>query len=273
MAALDRPVTEQALKRLHAFVIGGSRTRVRPSEYRDGQNVIRDSRSNSIVYLPPEANDVPGLMAQLTQWLNTRRDPSHELPVPIKAAIAHYQYATIHPYYNGNGRTARLLTSLVLHLGGYGLKGLYALEEYYARDLAKYYAALTIGPSHNYYLGRAGADITPWIAYFLDGMAESFERVREQAGREAAVGARDESLLLRTLNARQRTALMLFRESSEIAAREIGKLFNYKPRSASLLCRRWVEEGFLVVADPAKRSRRYRLADKYEAIVTRAQQK
>ena len=68
----------------------------------------------------------------------------------------------IHPYYDGNGRTARLLTSLILHLGGYGLKGLYALEEYYALDLKAYYEALTVGPSHNYHLGRVEADIAGW---------------------------------------------------------------------------------------------------------------
>src|SRR5271169_814715 len=87
--------------------------------------------------------------------------------------------------YDGNGRTARLLTTLVLHLGTYDLKGLYALEEYYARDLKAYYEALTVGPSHNYYLGRAAADITRWIAYFVEGMATSFENVRNQAVREA----------------------------------------------------------------------------------------
>ena len=67
--------------------------------------------------------------------------------MPIKAAIAHYQYATIHPYYDGNGRTARLCATLILHLGTYDLKGLYALEEYYARNLKAYYEALTIGSS------------------------------------------------------------------------------------------------------------------------------
>jgi len=68
-----------------------------------------------------------------------------ELPTPLVAALAHYQYATVHPYYDGNGRTARLLTTLVLHKAGYGLKGIYSLEEYYARDLAAYYGAPATG--------------------------------------------------------------------------------------------------------------------------------
>src|SRR6202047_842064 len=115
-------------------------------------------------------------MTELIQWANRKDD----LPVPIKAAIAHYQFATIHPYYDGNGRTARLLTTLILHLGGYGLKGLYSLEEYYARYHGCYYEALSIGPSHNYYEGRASADITKWVEYFCAGMADSFESVRRR---------------------------------------------------------------------------------------------
>ena len=68
-------------------------------------------------------------------------------------------------YYDGNGRTARLLTTFILHLGSYDLKGL-ALEEYYAQGLKDYYEALTVGPSYNYYMGRAEADITRWVSYF-----------------------------------------------------------------------------------------------------------
>jgi Fic family protein len=190
-----------------------------------------------------------------------------DLPAPIKAAIAHYQYATIHPYYDGNGRTARLLTSLILHLGTYDLKGLYALEEYYARNLKAYYAALTIGPSHNYYMGRAEAGITKWIAYFIDGMATSFEKVRDQALREAERGRKDQSKVLRNLDAKQRRALALFQESREITAKDVAELFGYQPRTATLLCRRWVQNGFLEITDPAKKSRRYKLNDTYEAIL------
>lgn len=81
-----------------------------------------------------------------------------------------------------------MLTTLILHLGGYNLKGLYALEEYYARNLKAYYEALTIGTSHNYYVGRAEADITKWIRYFIEGTATSFEKVHDEAKQEAERG-------------------------------------------------------------------------------------
>jgi DNA-binding MarR family transcriptional regulator len=73
--------------------------------------------------------------------------------------------------------------------------------------------------------------------------------------------------LLRNLDSKQRQALTLFQRSREIAAKDVAQLFGYKPRTATLLCQRWVENGFIETTDPAKKSRRYKLADVYAAIV------
>lgn len=115
-------LTEKHVKTIHGLVMDGKE---KPTRYRDGQNVIKDSSNGNIVYMPPEPSDVPALMKNLIAWINKEK---RELPVPIIAAIAHYQFATIHPYYDGNGRTARLLTNLILHKSNYGLKGIYSLE-------------------------------------------------------------------------------------------------------------------------------------------------
>ena len=263
LAADGSLITEPHIKLLHALVMAGGSSKVKPSPYRDGQNVIRDGRSGRIVYMPPEARDVPVLMKELVAWIKVSTPQG--LPCPIRAAVAHYQYATIHPYYDGNGRTARLLTTLILHLGTYDLKGLYSLEEYYARNLGAYYEALTIGPSHNYYLGRAEADITKWVEYFCDGVAESFENVKKRA--EDAAGAKDVSPLLRRLDPRQRKALELFRHSETITSRDVEKLFTISQRSARNLLRSWTDAGLLVIADPAKKSRKYRLASEYGELL------
>jgi Fic family protein len=254
--ARSLPITEKRIQTLHALLLSDGRKQVKPTPYRDGQNVIRDSLSGGIVYMPPEAKDVPALMGAMLSWLDHER----ELPIPLKAGIAHYQFATIHPYYDGNGRTARLLTNLILHLGGYDLKGIYSLEEYYARNLNAYYAALSVGPSHNYYLGRAESDITKWIEYFCDGMAEAFEKVRKRAMSAASSGVSDQSEALRRLDAKQRKALELFEIQDVVTAKEIGALFGFKSRTASELCRKWVESGFLVVMDNSKKSRKYKPA-------------
>ncbi len=257
LAAKKAKVTEKLIQTLHALVMGGKRGQVKSTPYRDGQNVIRDSRSGAMVYLPPEAKDVPLMMDDLVKWLEKKE--KERLPCPLLAAIAHYQFATIHPYYDGNGRTARLLTTLILHLGGYDLKGFFSLEEYYARDLPAYYEAFAVGPSHNYYMGRAEADITPWIEYFCDGTADAFENVRRRAKAEARAGKGDKSRILRRLDARQRIVLGLFRKSKWITAAQIGKTLGLTGRTARHLCQRWAEEGFFVVVDPSKKARKYGL--------------
>lgn len=266
LAAQNHPATEKTIQTLHALVMSNGQTRVKPTPYRDGQNVIRDSSSGTIIYLPPEAKDVPKLMRQLVAWIKE----SKNLPCPIIAAIAHYQFATIHPYYDGNGRTARLLTTLILHLGGYDLKGLYSLEEYYAKNLLAYYRAISIGPSHNYYLGRAESDITSWIEYFCEGMAYAFEKVIDQMIASQNKGEKDLSNLIRLLDPKQRKALELFKEHKIITSNQIGELFGFKPRTNSALCKKWVDAGFLEVVDPSNKARKYKLAKKYEVLISQS---
>ena len=182
LAGRGDKITEAAVQRLHALVMCAGRTRVKPTPYRDGQNVIRDALNRRIVYMPPEASDVPSLMRELIDWING----NDELPVPIKAAVAHYQYATyfeqgltpvcstaikaavahyqyatIHPYYDGNGRTARLLTTLILYLGAYDLKGIYALEEYPGSRRRRYHPVDRLFHRRHGGLFREGARPSP----------------------------------------------------------------------------------------------------------------
>jgi len=264
-AAAGAPITQTQIKLLHALVMAGGSNKVKPTPFRYGQNVIRDARTRSIVYMPPEAEDVPKLMTELVDWIDA--SGAQELPCPIRAGVAHYQFATIHPYFDGNGRTARLLTTLILHLGGYDLKGIYSLEEYYARNLSGYYAALTVGSSPNYYGGRAESDITKWVDYFCDGVAESFESVKKRAQQAADLGAGDDSRLLRRLDPRQRKALELFRRSDAITSRDVAQLFTISPRTARHLLGDWVRRGFVVVIELAKKSRRYALASEFGSLV------
>lgn len=265
LATLGNLVTEEQIKALHGLVMAEGRKKAKPTPYRDGQNVIRESRSGRIVYMPPEAKDVPLLMKEMVQWIIA--NGKTELPCPIIAGIAHYQFATIHPYYDGNGRTARLLTTLILHLGGYDLKGLYSLEEYYARNLGGYYDALNVGSSHNYYEGRAEGDITKWIEYFCAGVADSFDAVRQQASKAAEGGARDLSRFIRQLDPRQRKALELFKNGETITSKNIAALFSISERAARNLLTAWIENGFLIVINSTKRGRKYSLTSEYQELV------
>ncbi|VAW56516.1 Fic family protein, partial [hydrothermal vent metagenome] len=256
-------IDERDIQILHGLVMEDKK---RPSLYRDGQYVIKDSSSGSIVYMPPEAKDVSVLMLDLMTWINQEISKA-ELPVPVIAAIAHYQFATIHPYYDGNGRTARLLANLVLHKWGYGLKGIYSLEEYYATNLQDYYNALSVGESHNYYFGREQADITAWVIYFCEGMADAFANIRVKASQVAKDVKIDHSALLRELDQRQKQVLSLFAKSQYITTREIAELLNIHPRTALNLCKKWINSGFINQLGDVNKLRKYELVDKWIELI------
>lgn len=262
-AAQQRILTEDKIQKLHALVERGPRAK--PTPYRDGQNVIRDSASGHIVYMPPMKEDVPGLMGAMVDWW--KRAEQEDLPSPLIAALLHYQFVTIHPYYDGNGRTARLLATLELHRSGYGLNGIFSLEEYHARDLDAYYNALVTHPNHNYYDGRAGADLTGWLEYFTATLARVFALAQEEAERIAEGGLPAEPEALRKLDARTRRVLALFTGSAQITAVQVARLFGFSERAARNLLAEMVQEDILVITDSSNRSRAYGLSEVYRNLV------
>ncbi len=257
------PLTENLIRRLHALVEKGARAK--PTPYRDGQNVIRDVGSGAIIYLPPEAQDVPALMAEMVAWVNFAETAS--APIPVLAGLAHYQFVTIHPYYDGNGRTARLLATFILHRGGYGLNGYFSLEEHHARDLAAYYRSLATHPHHNYYEGRADADLTPWLEYFIQTLAGVFAAAQEEALRYRERGVGGETELLEGFDHRARVVLGLFAQAERITTRQVADALGLSERMARVLLRDWTRAGWLVIAEPSNRKRAYALAKDYRQVI------
>ncbi len=254
-------LTEERVRKLHAVIYQGRRAR--PTPYRDGQNIIRDG-TGGIVYLPPEARDVPLLMVELLSWIHNNEAV---LPYAVIAGIAHYQFVTIHPFYDGNGRTARALATWILYRGGYDLGRFYALEEFYWQDLAGYYAALVTHPHHNYYEGRADADLTPWLGYFLRGMATVFESVASEVS--SKVHREDETIVMlqKRLDRRARMVLSLFARQSEITTNDVSKFLDLSARQVRDILSEWVSQGWLEVSDPARKTRRYRLSAEYRRFI------
>lgn len=256
-------ITEELIRKLHALIFTGPRAR--PTPYRDGQNVIRDVATGAIIYLPPAAADVPDMMADLVAWI--AQAEKEGLPAPVIAGLAHYQFVTIHPFFDGNGRTARALATLILYKHGYDLGRFYSLEETYAADLPAYYAALQTHPHHNYYEGRATADLTAWLTYFLEAMAATFHRVAQEVRERAGQVVAPESAALRRLDRRARLVLGLFTHQETITAVDAAHALGLSPRAARDLLATWVADGWLEVADPARKSRRYRLSAEYRQFI------
>ncbi|PQJ29124.1 hypothetical protein BSZ32_11895 [Rubritalea profundi] len=129
-----------------------------------------------------------------------------------------------------------------------------------AKNLTAYYESISVGDSHNYYMGRAEADISHWVEYFCGGMADSFSHVQSQAEQMKSIP--DQSSLLRELDQRQKLVLALFRNSRFLSTGEIAKILGIQPRATLNLCKSWVESGFLL-QEGERRGRRYELASKW----------
>lgn len=255
-------ITEDLIKELHSIIEvrhTGGRTKRTP--YRDGQNAVRDSISGSIVYLPPEVKDVPVLMKALADWIEDKEN--YELPAPILSAIAAYQLVTIHPFWDGNGRTARALATYILKKYNYDLKGFYSMEEFYDKDIERYYDSLQMKLNHNYYFGRNDADLTPWITYFLDIMVEVFEKVSKRVSSLYKEGKPKESLM-DILDKRQRVVANHIMKKGSIRANDIVNYFNVDKKTARLWLENWTNEGFVQRKDLSQqRNIEYILAEKY----------
>jgi Fic family protein len=176
--ASTAPITEQDIQRIHGLLTTG---RPKLTPYRRQENLFYDDQSGDVINLPDEHLDAQAVMRELVAWINTNLQ-SAALPLPIIAAIAHYQFTITHPYKIGNGRAARLLTLLILHKAGYGFHGIYNLEEYYVQHLPDYYDALTTNRNNkdDYYGGGYGATFTTFLSVFCEGMAHTFRALRTQ---------------------------------------------------------------------------------------------
>ena len=255
--------SEEIIKRLHAIVNRGKCAK--PTPYREGQNVIRDSQSGVIIYMPPEAKDVRRLMAEMVCWVHKAEKDG--IPVPIIAALVHYQFVTVHPYYDGNGRTARLLATFILQRGGYSLHGFFSMEEHHALDLANYYASLVVHKHYNYYEGRAQADLTAWIEYFTALLSNVFIQAKDEAVKYARNGIMQEPQALRQLDHRARIALSLFAKKDRIVAQDVAHALGLSTRMVRLLLQKWVKDGWLMVSNTANRSRAYDLSEIYRKFI------
>jgi Fic family protein len=123
-----------------------------------------------VEYMPPKTEDVPHLVKEFIGWLNL--DKTWGINPVLLAGIAHYEIARIHPFIDGNGRTARLFAALILYLSGFDHRRLFALDDFYDRDRQAYYAALKTAQENN-------NDITKWLEYFTTGVAYSVNEVKE----------------------------------------------------------------------------------------------
>lgn len=141
--------------------------------FREAQNVIRDSKSKAIIYLPPEAKDVLHLMKGLLHYIY--KSQVEKVGPLILAPIFHYEFVTIHPFMDGNGRLARLITNAILTNSGFDVQKYAAIEKQHEKNRALYYQSLRSLQAQNYYDIPAHQNITSWIIYWLECLKETYK--------------------------------------------------------------------------------------------------
>lgn len=161
-------ITLDDILELHRIITDRLLDKTRNGKIRKNPVYIENQR-HEILYTAIEADKVEGALVELVEWVKESQFQIH--PVVI-AAIIHLRIAAIHPFSDGNGRTARALTSLFLALNQYDCNGSLVLDSYYASDRAAYYAILQLINGKDYHTS-AKADLTPWLEYFTDGFLTS----------------------------------------------------------------------------------------------------
>lgn len=140
------------------------------------QVIIKEEGTENVVLKPPPFVEVPYLIEDFFAWLNS--EAAKEVHPILKAAIAHYVLVAIHPFVEGNGRSVRAFTQLILMREGYDIKRFFSLEENFDKDLAAYYDALFRVDINAQNIAQR--DLTPWVEYFSAVVAVELSKIKEK---------------------------------------------------------------------------------------------
>jgi len=162
-------ITEGLVREIHKKLVQQvRRNSATPGLYRKIQNYVVNSKTQEVIYTPPAVYEISPLMQQLIDWLN-QEEAIH--PVLV-SGIAQFQLVHIHPFLDGNGRTARLLSTLCLYRKGYDFKKLFTISEYYDRNRTEYYQVIQN-------VRKNSMDMTQWLEYFSEGLAIQLREIKE----------------------------------------------------------------------------------------------
>ena len=217
---------------------------------------VYDSDTGNPEYIPPEYSEIPELLDELVEYVNHTDD--HPL---IVAAVVHYQLVTIHPFEDGNGRTARLLSGYILDLNGYGFNGIGSLEEYFAYDIDEYYESIQMNLPVLYYEGRNNPPHPEiWIKYFLRMVRLYSAKVCEISTDSNSNGI-EESLSFLKRKEKELLMLLIQKYRGEFTPIELSEQLNVTNKTVINRLSILVKHGFVIPILVKERIRSYKLSD------------
>jgi Fic family protein len=216
---------ELVLKIHNALVKGTLNLKKDEGVFRNRQVVVgyKDNEGRTVVtFRPPKTSDVPKLVSGLLDWLNTPK--IDEINSVLVGGIAHYEMVRIHPFIDGNGRTARTLATIIFLIRGFDTKRFFALDDYYDSDRLAYYDALKS-------VDAKTVNITKWLEYFCEGVAFSVNRVKERVISLSKDKRATGSLEQVSLTKRQMQIVEFISRTGKITSRDMQKMFKITPQA------------------------------------------
>ena len=195
--------------------------------------VVNDPRTRKVIYLPPDAKDINTLIEDLIEFIKGNRD---EIDPLILAGIFHKQMVIIHPFMDGNGRTTRLATKVLLAEMGLNTFNLFSFENYYNKNVSKYFQ--TVGEFGNYYELVDKIDFTSWLEYFTEGIIDELLRVQKLF---PEVGISPET----NLQPHHLKILEFIKEKGFISDRDYAKLVDRAKATRALDFKKLIELGLI----------------------------
>ncbi|WFP50070.1 Fic family protein [Methylomonas sp. EFPC3] len=242
------PLSNRLLKHTHAILMQGVRgEHKQPGEFRSSQNWIGGSNLMDAVFIPPHPDNVAELMGDLEKFWHNE---AITVPHLIRIAISHYQFETIHPFLDGNGRIGRLLIPLYLVNNGLLAKPSLYLSDFFERNRASYYDALM--------RVRMSNDLIHWVRFFLGGVAQTASKGRDVFRQILALRNEIDNQLIglgskRAVNMKQ--LLNLLYRKPVIVASEVEKFLAVSTPTANALIKELERMGYLKEITGQQRSR------------------
>jgi len=242
------PLSNRLLKNAHNILLASGRGEYKnPGEFRQSQNWIGGASLTDAVFIPPAHTELPNLMSDLEFFLH-----NSEIKVPhlVKIAIAHYQFETIHPFLDGNGRIGRLLITLYLVSNGILEKPLLYISDFFENNKTLYYDNLTFVRTKN--------GLGQWIKFFLTGVVQTAEKSVTTLMKITDLKASIEKERILLMGKRSKLGIeflpQLFKKPI-VTINDVQTMTNLSPKAANDLVKAFVEQKILVETTGYQRNR------------------
>ena len=250
----ELPLSSRLIRNAHKVLLSSVRGEQKnPGEFRRSQNWIGGVSISDAVFIPPAHDELPELLSDLEKFLN-----NNQLAIPhlIRIAIAHYQFETIHPFLDGNGRIGRLLITLYLVYSGVLVQPLLYLSDFFERNMTLYYDNLTFVRTKN--------DLGKWIRFFLTGVTETAENAVATLHKTIDLKTDIEEDKIMRMGKRSGKAMMLLNhlfKNPVMNVKDVQSLTNLSPKAANDLVQIFIENKILKEITGYRRNRVFAFED------------